>query len=110
MHQLVIAHHPQDVDPSAPMADSPFWAWLEEHPLSVCHVALLKYLGAENYPREMRRGMLNETEHMCYKHIHAHFWWTRLRQPKPVVEKTPEPITPPELISVISFDGIKRLV
>ena len=79
MHHPIVAHDKRDTDPNAVMADSPFWAWLEENQYSVYSVAILRYLGIENLPRELRFGTFTREEIDNYRHIHQHFWWTKLR-------------------------------
>ena len=64
---------------NAPMVDSPFWAWLEVNLFSTFSVAIERYLGYHLTSRVQIRGQFTEDEQTCYRYIHQHFWFRRLK-------------------------------
>jgi len=74
MHQPIIVHDEADVDPSATMIESPFWAWLTFNRYQMFHIAVLQYLGVYEMHPEMWFGVMHRSECECYRHIFHHFW------------------------------------
>jgi hypothetical protein len=72
--------NPDDMHGDVPIADLPFYKWLDaqEEPPERLIDALYAYFETD----DLRGKFANDQQTSAYKHIHQHFWWLRLNKIK----------------------------